>query len=83
MEFRARRRQANQEQAKQALTVAVIIQLAPIGRAKFQCCITFNFGPFLYKNKGGLFGLIDQRRHKAALHFPQFSSAVESAQKLV
>ena len=29
LKFRARRRQAMQEQAKQALTVVVIIQLAP------------------------------------------------------
>ena len=29
LEFRASRRQANQEQAKQALTVVTIIQLAP------------------------------------------------------
>ena len=29
LEFRKRRRQANQEQAKQALSVVVIIQLAP------------------------------------------------------
>ena len=29
LEFRARRRQANQVQAKQALTVVIIIQFAP------------------------------------------------------
>ena len=29
LEFHARRRQANQEQAKQALTVVISIQLAP------------------------------------------------------